>query len=392
MVDKSARHKYHAKFIHNHGQKPSLTFTTSPKVSSALYQLYPFLLTLDCALNKIIWSCEDVCLNFIHLVLMVLCVNLLDPMPQKSSSDDLKTTATESWLGVMSGSFLALSVIYYMSSLIRELKEDEPPTVDDIVIVLEGVLDKLERIRQEILGKGFKRRVIESYPGLLRVVIILTPVHWICMRFFLSAKEYLMIFIVFFSIYHSAWFQSTLRLGWRSLFVRHVYFWVANYFNSVETTQLALNDYYKVISDCELVPFPKSLRGLKGVQLQLQLHKLLHDETPAEKDPAECVSVKIVEFQIEENQRKWPLDGWSHTLLPYERQQYSIMVGKNHFTSKSPWEFQESLSHVWYWIDDTWRHEDWLYCDTDWNDKGSVDSLVCYTRRRKWRRRAFTVI
>ncbi|AET40938.1 Pex32p Ecym_7086 [Eremothecium cymbalariae DBVPG len=380
--------KYHAKFVQSHGQKPSLTFTTSPLISKALYQFYPVLIIFDSTLNNIMWMQEDTCMGFIYLTLICFSAHMLKPSVDRSQ-------LFYSWMSFLSLGFLGLSVIYYIHSTLSDMQEDEAPTVDDIIIVLESVLDKLDRIRIEVVGCGLRKRLVSTTWATLKLIVMLTPIHWICMQFF-SPMECFMWFLALLFTYHSTWFQCTLRLCWRSLPVRNAYYKIWRMeFGRRYKGNMPLT--YRVISNEEVVPFPKSLRGLTGAPLQLQLQNLLLSESSADKDSGsgdcsdEYVKVKIVEFCIDENERKWPKEGWSHHLLPYERQRYSMSFDPLCRSSQSPWRFQEDISRDWWWIDDTWVHSAWQYCDSEWNYLGGKDSIGCYTRCRMWKRKAFRI-
>ncbi|SCW03656.1 LAFE_0G15280g1_1 [Lachancea fermentati] len=370
--------KLHAKIVHNHGQKSSLTFTTAPIISWSLHRVYPLLLIFDAVLNNLMWCCEDVCLPFINLVLVVLAINLLDPF-----DESLYVRILNSWLGVMSGTFSLLSASYYVSSVFRELKQDESPTLDDIVIVMENVVYKMEKLRQDV------RPIITlTSRELLSIGIIGTPAHWIVMRYLLSPKQYLKGLLICLLIFHSTWCQSTIRLCWRSLFVRRIWFVLQNVRSRKSVPPIP---YYIVIERNLQVALPRGSEDLPESKLGLKIGLILSKGLNHKAEAGNYATLDLVEFQIDENQRKWPLDGWTHHLLPYERQKYCATLDPEHSTTKSPWEFQELLEREWFWLDDSWKHEDWNYGDTEWNNKGSFDSLDCYTRRRTWTRRAYRI-
>lgn len=51
----SENKKFKARFIHNHGQKPSFIQITPPMISSVLFHAYPLLIIIDNALANIMW-------------------------------------------------------------------------------------------------------------------------------------------------------------------------------------------------------------------------------------------------------------------------------------------------------------------------------------------------
>ncbi|AMD19641.1 HCL510Wp [Eremothecium sinecaudum] len=383
MVDTT---KYYAKFVHNHVQKSSLTFTTSPVVSKALSQFYPLLIVVDSVLNNLMWIQEDTSLGFIYLLLLCLSVKILEPSVDRS-------LWFYNWVAFVSLSFLVCSVIYNIHSTIRDMKKDEAPTVDDIMIVLESVIDKLDRMRIEIVGVGLRKRLVANSWAITKLMLVLMPFHWIILKM-LSPINYLMMFLALAATYHSAWFQSTLKLCWRSLHVRMLYYKLWSYDPSNAWCTKPVQ--YEVLSE-EHIPFPKVPENLTGAKLQLHVQNALTEEDISWSDrelspDMNYARVEVVQFHISENERKWPVDGWTGTMLPYERQHYSLTLDPLHRDSPSPWKLQEELSPEWWWMDDNWTKSAWKYTDSEWNYLGDSDSVGCYNRWREWKRKAFKII
>lgn len=375
---KEASDYCHANFIYHHGQKPSLTYMTPATVSSALHRMYPLLLIADATLSNLMWICEDLCLPFVQLVMVLMVVNFL--------CEDVLIDIShifQFWLGLMSLFFLAFSVVYYMLTLYQDLRyESEPPTVDDIVIVLESVVDKLTTIQHESLYVNKKRA--------LQLAVLFTPLHWGLIRI-VSIKNYCMGFTLICILYHSNWFQCTIKLFWRLLLTRTAYYKLEEFFDGKLPFWMKPVDVSKAISNSEHIyqmALPHDVKILHGCKLQFQLQKLfpwdknLHDYEVGD-------DLLIIELEIDENQRKWQADGWTARMLPYERPKYSIKIGGDISMCNSPWQLQESSLKDWSWLDDCWRPTTWYYSDSNWNFKGLHDSLECYTRKRTWKRRVY---
>lgn len=198
-----------------------------------------------------------------------------------------------------------------------------------------------------------------------------------------------MIFLILLcSVYHSTWFQCTLHLLWRSLYVRQLLSFLTDH-SKASSPDIA--NFYTVLNKELEVSIPSSLCDLPWPQLANSLRRAINGVHISEQASEESVTsyrVKLVKFEINENQRKWPLDGWKSNLLPYERSKFSATREFSCLKFSSPWELQESLGRDWIWLDDAWKPSSWVYGDTNWDIKGEFDSLNCYTRERTWKRRA----
>lgn len=388
-------YRCHAKFIYNHGQKPTLTFVTPGKVSSALYRFYLPLIVVDGTLNNIMWICDDICLPFIHLVMIYFIINMLSLGDLDGRSlENLKVgTIFTLWLGVMAAALLLYTFAYYVLTVYQDLRDSEPPTLDDIVIVLESVLDKLATIRSEVLGRAVD---VKRCRNLTRLVFIFTVLHYLLMRL-VTVKTYV-VYITFAALlYHSTWFQCTLKLFWRVYPVRQAYYAISSLFEREQSNIRLpkLIDAQTAIDFCpsvHYVPRTDSLKLLRGHRLQLQLQKLYPRTAPISGKKPSLVShedIAIIDFTISENQRKWRDEGWSSKMLSFERPSFCMSIGDQVVGCKSPWEFQEGLPAGWEWLDDCWRPIGWVYSDSNWVVTGEKDSLDSFTRTKVWKRRIF---
>lgn len=378
--------RLHVRFI-SKSRLPNSLFKPrdlDPITISCLYKLYPLLLLFDQLLDKLMWHVDDIPLQILYIIMSCYLVAMI--LPKDSS---LLFKAFDIWLGYMCFLLLSASFIYYNSTLLRELDKNEAPTLDEVTHTLESVLDKVNIMQEEVLGSNKSRKFDKFNMKTFKLVILLTLVH-VPLTILLGTRSYVTFCILFMSVYHSVYYQSTMKLFWRYLWLRRLYYFIWDNEATSSSPTLGKSQNYKLISESQMIPFPKSLQGLRGQELQIQLQMLIVQD-PTTIDPeSDYIHVKIVEYNIDENERKWKQEGWTPKLLPYERSHFC-----NSFTlmeTNSPWKFQEELTNGWIWVDANWFPENWIYCDAQWNSLGANDSIACFTRKRTWKRRAFKIL
>lgn len=386
MSKTEPEYRCRAKFIYNHGQKPSLAFVTPATMSSALHRMYPLLLMADATLSNVMWLSEDLCLQFVHLVMICLTVSVLCDDPQWNVSHIVKM-----WAGMLCLFFLPLSFAYYILTLYGDLRDSEPPTLDDIVVVLESVVDKLETIRHELLNRII---VVSGKTRAIKLAVGLTPFHFVLMKL-ISVKNYILGFTLVCIFYHSNWYQCTMKLFWRILITRKMYYTIAEQFSTrpkIYRIPISMEKAIQFNNCVFLRDLPDEMKQLEGHKLQLQLQKLFPRDEPLD-EASPCISndFQIIDLQIQENQRKWQADGWTTRVLPYEKPKYCIDLRDGLHACNSPWQFQEGNLDDWNWLDDCWRPTGWTYSDTMWGIIGENDSLESCTRSRIWKRRIFRI-
>ncbi|QLQ81519.1 hypothetical protein HG537_0F02800 [Torulaspora globosa] len=391
--DKDKIFRCRARFVYNHGQKPTLTFVTPSSLSSVLYRLYPLLIIVDGALSNAMWVCEDRCLPFIHLVMVCLMVNLLTFTEQSAGTSWVSLRGLfMCWLGLMSAFVLLVSFAYYVLTIYQDLRDSEPPTLDDIVIVLESVIDKLGTMRAEVLGKLPDTR---NWINLLKLALLFTPIHYLLIKM-VTIRTYVMWMTILAMLYHSTWFQCTLKLFWRVYPVRKAYYRLTSLFgNNRHIQRSPLIDAQTAIDLCHAfsyIPRTDSIAMVTGHRLQLHLQKLYpwSESIPTtSKQHTTQPHITVVDLTIYENQRKWKDHGWSSRMLSYEKPSFCMKINDRLMACNSPWQFQETLPADWTWLDDCWRPIGWIYSDTNWRATGDRDSLESFTRTKIWKRRAF---
>lgn len=342
------------------------------------------------------------------------------------------------WVEVISSIFLFFAVAYFISSVYYGMSSAEPPTVDDIIINLESLLDKLETLRNEIMFRRWFKTPVSKFSMFRifsRLALVLTPLHYIMMRF-VSVQMYTKILVLFALFYHSDWIQVTLKLCWRLLFVRTLYFKVFSYIFGDEYTIFGSNAKFvlKTLSTDQMmkltpnvqvqIPLPMAtLTKMKDSNL-LELFLLrfvntkgtdientmsgnqelanevldIKDDSISNQDSvvnkSDSVEITVKEILIFENQRKWKYEGWLPKLLPYERKLYTTNCNNKYldpsaYSIPSPEQLEQQLPSGWTWVEKTWEKSPWVYSDTDWNITGTKDSLEGYTRSRVWKRKVF---
>ncbi|KAL3235329.1 Peroxisomal membrane protein PEX32 [Nakaseomyces bracarensis] len=428
---------YHAKFINSHGQKPSLTLVTPSMLSMTLAKVYPLLVIVDAALDNLMWICEDRCLPFLYVVMIYLSTNMFSWSWEDPVLGSQVTNVMLLWVEVLSSAFLFFATSYFISSVYYSMSSSEPPTVDDIIINLESLLDKLETLRNEIMFRRWFKTPVSKYSMLrifARLALVLTPLHYVMMRV-ISVQMYTRALVLFALFYHSDWVQVTLRLCWRLLFVRTLYFKIFTYIFGEEYTIFGFNAKFalrtltteqmvKLTPNVQIqVPLP--IATLKKMNESNLLELFLLRFVAAKSNDiismdSENKDTKISEFDITgsgdkinsvvnksdnavivikeiyvfENQRKWKYEGWQPKLLPYERKMYTTNCN-NKFLDPSAYsvpsivEVEKELPTGWSWVEKNWEKSSWVYSDTDWNITGTRDSLEGYTRSRVWKRKIF---
>ncbi|CAI1923499.1 hypothetical protein SEUBUCD650_0D03760 [Saccharomyces eubayanus] len=399
----SENKKFKARFIHNHGQKPSFIQITPPMISSVLFHAYPLLIIIDNALANIMWLSDDKCLPFIYLTSIWLIISSFIPTEINASQVSPFNKLLSLWLGFISGIFLFLSFMYYVISLVTSLREAEPPTLDEIVVLLESVLGKLEVLRDEL---NVWKKLKTSFNGVnkkcsdkrlfLRLFLFGTIFQTIIIRY-ISVGAYVRFFIISALVYHSTSFQATLRLFWRFTLVRSFYHMGIKNFKISNWLSNCLRMYQIIIlteNSSIIVPLKEFLPILlqnKKDEDHIKILQLLNEQRNFEDR-----GLKILEIEVHENQRKWRRNKhWSTLLLPYERQNFSIEI-KNADGSSTMRSClsthdldKEELPNDWHWIINDWDGADWVYSDSSWKETGRYDSLESFTRSRRWRRRLF---
>ncbi|CCH45070.1 Peroxisomal membrane protein PEX31 [Wickerhamomyces ciferrii] len=317
-----------------------LVSTTSPLITSILYKIFPILIIFNTTLDFITWTSHDPFMNFIYHSMLYLLIFYYD--------------VTIYFFFVPILTVLVISSInHYVNSVYIHVNEEEP-TLEEIVDTLDNFTTRVD-----ILLEPF-RAVQISYLKLLNFLFMITPVHLVLMKYFLQPKTFLLSITIMITTFHSLWFQATLKILWRSLFVRNIF----SFFIGTNTAHFYNN--YRILNET----------------------KISNDKNG-----------KIIQFQIIENQRRWVGLGWSDKLLPYERANFTNEALQE---TSSPDSFLFPFnSKQWQWLEEKWNidlkfcdnknKDGWKYFDNYWQSGQTSDSITSYTRSRKWTRKAVLI-
>lgn len=317
-----------------------LISTTNPLVTSILYKIFPILIILNTVLDFVTWTNHDPFMNFIYHSVLYLFIFYYD------------VTIYYYYMPILIVLVFS-SINYYINSVYAHVNEEEP-TLEEIVDTLDNFTTRVD-----ILLEPF-RTIQISFKKLLNFLFLITPVHLLVLRYLIHPKTYLLFLSIVTTTFHSLWFQATIKILWRSQFIRNIF----SFFVGANSSHFYNN--YKILNETRI---SKEKNG------------------------------KIIQFQIIENQRRWLGLGWSDKLLPYERANFT---NESLQETSSPEEFIFPFnSKQWQWLEESWNidmgfcdvhHKDgWVFYDNYWQNAQYQDSITSYTRARKWTRKAVLI-
>ncbi|CCE64669.1 hypothetical protein TPHA_0I01650 [Tetrapisispora phaffii CBS 4417] len=404
MPDSSQRQNkngiYRPRFVIPHTQKSSLTMITPNELTKTLFKFYPILIMLECTLNYALWINDDLCLPFIHLILFCLISELFNKSNEEQTYLQYSILEVLSkniaflfkrWIGLVSACILLCSSFYYISTVYEDINSYEKPTLDDIVIVLESVLNKLEIIKNESLGKRIR---VSNFKTFVKLLFILTPLQFTIFKY-ISTTTYVTCFIILSLIYYSIWFQAMLKLFWRMIFVRRMYYFASSIFSNNNFPigkTLCMEDVVKYEPLKFQVPFSKTINLMEksaAKEILLKLYPIASDLPKLKLDLSPSQSINIIELKIIEKQRRWGVDDWDNYMLPSDGYTFSINVNDSPKKIENPIHLNILKTNDWEWLDDNWVISDWCYSDSNWNYIGNYESLETYTRFRLWKKRLY---
>ncbi|KAH3685396.1 hypothetical protein WICPIJ_003634 [Wickerhamomyces pijperi] len=320
-----------------------LLANTNPLISSTLFKVYPLFVIINELLEFLLWTSRDPLLNALYLSSLYIIVLFSD-------------TLLSYWYIPVAAVVMYCSVNYYINSVFIDVNGTENPTIDEVLINLENFCIRMEALRAPL------DRILVNFPPkkLLSVLMILTPIHILILKYLISPKNFFLVCLIVVTNFHTLWFQATIRLFWRSAIIRKL-----------------LN--YLQITDSE------------NVSKFYHNYKIIKENND---------NGKIIQFQILEHQRRWIGLGWTNQLFPYER---SNFTNENLQKSESPEDFTFPFNSTqWQWLEEQWSidttfnrnksSQGWCFYDNYWRNPLYVDSLSSYTRSRKWTRKAVLVI
>lgn len=366
----------------------------NPILSSALSNIFPYLLLIDNVLEIITWTNEDPYQNFLMLVIysvLVMYWNFINYIILPL---------------LISISFSC--VVWSISSVIYDSKFNEKPTIDEVLHTLHNITIRFEMLLRPVQHVNIN---FKNFLTIFIMTIILTPFHILLTKTIIPPQKYLWFIGLFSLTYHSPWSFSIRRLLWRSVYVRIIAFYITGLDIKLDRKNQknhhASNKNISRIHSPSTSDIEEDLNNENSHKLQL-----LTDFKIIKKIIVSPTQLKqIVKFEILENERRWLGIGWSKFVLPNERPSYcyeqSLLMSPEPTTNNDvnfPFPIFENdlYSYLWEWQDDNWsldhefnknKHKNgWVYFDNNWENESYEDGFSKYTRSRKWTRKAILLI
>lgn len=343
----------------------NLLLIDNPILSSILSKIFPYLLIFDNLLEVLTWTNDDPYTNILVIIIYSIVVNYWHRM---------------SLIALPIIISIAFSyTIWLVNSIIFDIKFNEKPTIDEILHTLHNITVRFEMLLKPIKRQNLKAR---NYAQIFIVSVLLTPLHLIIIKFFISPSKYLWLAGLFLLTYHSPWSYSIRRLLWRSIYVRVFVFYLTG-------LEIKLNSSNKS-KPINLNLMEDTLSGFKVIEKKIELPTKLN---------------QVIKFEVLENERRWLGIGWSHILLPNERSNFCFensLIETTDIKSFQPPVFSNDIyTYKWEWLDTKWtidkeysknKNNGWKFFDNNWENGDYVDGFSKFTRSRKWTRKSKLII
>ncbi|GMM58672.1 Pex32 protein [Maudiozyma humilis] len=393
---------YRADLVSPVTSQTPLAMDTPMVVIKALANIYPLMVIVDNVLSTLQWRTADSQLVCVHLLMFCLSLRFLLSPHTIALSSLTSASFILDYTGLMSTVFIGCSVSYYIYTVLEQTRFAEPPTVDDIVLLLQSIQNKLDTSRRNML------RVVKitTIRELVQWVTLATLFQLMVFKLHLfsavhDSRDYVITCVAIAGLYHSQSFQGLLKLVWRVRVVRSVCVWwsgkqralysgrsvsAAQWFAEME----AQSRYITVKLIVDDVEELTKINVLRRKLVELYDEKSSDDNSATSALDSPTISFNIMEVKIHQHQRKWNGRDWEEELLSYERPQYTVTSTHNtHNQCESPNVFDKALPERWVSLDHTWYKSAWHYSSTDWNYIGKCDTPECFTRSRVWHKRIF---
>lgn len=360
--------------------------TEYPILSSALSNIFPYLLLIDNFLEIVTWTNEDPYQNFILIVLYSVIIMywqilsyIIMPM-------------------LISVTFACF--VWSISSIIYDSKFNERPTIDEVLHTLHNITIRFEMLLRPIQHFPMKKR---NFVKAFIMTFLLTPIHVLLVKYVIPPQKVLWLTGLFMLTYHSPWSFSIRRLLWRSVYIRIFAFYVTGLDIKLDRTN---QNHFMNISRIHS-PNTSDIEDFDENQKPLQL---LGDFKILKKTVISPTQLRqVVTFEILENERRWVGVGWSKFVLPGDRPSYCYEQSMKQSPSISNDEsfnfpiFENDLyTYLWEWLETNWKvdkefnkgkgSEGWVYYDNNWSTESYSDGFSKFTRSRKWIRKATLTI
>lgn len=331
----------HARFISpSHHHRNLLRQTPLPLIA-ALNSIYPFLVASNRILADITWTNNAYYRNTALILLMSMTL-----------------LHWNTFLTILIPLFIATTFCCYAwfiktSFIDFNVDNEVPPTIEEILDTLDNFTARFS------FAFDSNERPISTL-HLLTNLCLLTPFYVIIMRNLVSPITWIVFVLIFLSTYFSTWCIAIRRLLWRSKTVRKL----------IEI--LTGNSFPNIDKDLELSILNMTTKGSVDGKTQ------------------------IIEFQVEENERRWIGFGWTKKMLftdtrcaYYDRYSQKGMEKLEDFT----FPVLKSYPHSeWRWVDSHWRPATgWIYTDNWWRHPKRTDSVSAFTRSRRLKRECVVI-
>lgn len=181
----------------------SRLLTESPKLSTALSQIFPYLLLIDNLLEILTWTNEDHYQNF----LLLTCYSCIIVYWNWVSHVILPILMTLAFS----------SIVWFISSIIYDSKYDEKPTIEEVLYTLHNITIRCEMLLRPIKHVPIQRK---HFIKLVIASIFLTPLNFAVLKTLIPPQKYILFLGLFLFTFHSPYSFAIRRLLWRSLYVR----------------------------------------------------------------------------------------------------------------------------------------------------------------------------
>lgn len=358
----------------------------NPILALALLNIFPYLLLMDNLLEIITWTNDDPYQNFLFITgysVLVLYWHTL------------RFVALPLLIAA-----LFLSIVWRTSTIMRDLKYGEKPTIDEVLQTLHNITVRFDLFFRPARHVRFTRK---NYLKFVILAILVTPVHAAVARTFLLPTVLTWLNGVFFLTYHSPWAYTIRHLLWRSLYIRLLAYYMTGLDIKISTDE----GKEKVHGGISRIHSPSAT----DVEDEASSAPIVTDNdfTIVKKVIASPKQLRqTVRFDILENERRWFGFGWSKLLLPNERASYCYeqLMRPSPDPQDDDFEFpvceHDLYKYTWQWMDERWELDlefnksryktGWVYYDSNWGNPGYRDQSSKYTRTRKWTRRATLLI
>ncbi|SMN19577.1 similar to Saccharomyces cerevisiae YBR168W PEX32 Peroxisomal integral membrane protein, involved in negative regulation of peroxisome size [Maudiozyma saulgeensis] len=390
----------HASFVTHINQRIPLIMSTPLPVLKGLSDIYPLLIIIDNILSTLLWTTDDSGTIFVNMVMICLSIRYLIIPTKLNLTEITSQYVLLDYLGLLCSSFLFCSIGYYFHTVISETRNSEPPTVDDIVMLLENVENKLHVIKKQVLNLF----MIDSYKIFFQWLTLATFIQVLIFRLHFipyidDTKSYLILAFILSSIFHTRTCQGLLQLLWRIKAVRIAYFWWRGsndkLYSVKRLTPLAY--FNMIISDKSYITVTLTIHNTDELtkietlrNRLIELYEQGEHSTQQTEMSTPSLTFNIIKLTVQENQRKWGGINWTGETLSYERTNFIINSPFGTiFNSDNPLNYDTTFPGNWIKLDETWNKSPWTYQDGNWGIIGSKDSPECFTRSRTWSLRIF---